>query len=98
LTKPGGIIRLFENVVAIKLKKDELNGGPKVCYLLINDNREGEKEIECFGTKRKVRYILYCPIYQEQSKGEFSHSVKVNCFISFCSNSAGVIYPNDECG
>jgi len=103
--------RLFGNVVAIKLKKDELNGGPKVyywkhplqqevdfvlnegieithliqvCYdisdiktverkekalikasvelacdnlLIINDDWEGEKEIEWFGKKRKVRYI-----------------------------------------
>jgi len=102
---------LFENVVAIKLKKDELNGGPKVyywkhplqqevdfvlkegteitnliqvCYnisdiktaereekslikasvelkcdnlLIINDEYEGEKVVEWFGTKRKVRYI-----------------------------------------
>ena len=107
--------RLFENVVAIKLKKDELNGGPKVYYwkhplqqevdfvlkegteithlvqvchnigdiktvereekalikasvelkcdnlLIINDDYYGEKEIEWFGTKRKVRYI---PLWQ----------------------------------
>ena len=38
------------------------------------------------------------PICQEQNKGEFRVLVKGNCFISFCSNSTGVIYPNDECG